>query len=459
MYNSSDTASSIMHTSPRKIPTLLGIVLVVAIVGVVAVFFESTFRAPAGANPSFIPQDVRFTNITDSSFSVTWITQAPTTGVAEISSQQQKAQTVPDERDGNGILGKFSTHSITYRSAKPDTEYSVALRSNGAEFRDKNNRLYTVKTARSVPSTSNGLEPAFGSVITPDNQPADGAIIYLTLEGSQPLSALVKPSGSWLIPLNLIRTGDLDRYLNPTDRVTEDILVRSGGGDATAITDTLNDSPVPAIVIGKTYDFRKQQAKNTESSAIAQVSPSPSASPTKTSLPVAVKPTGTDVLGTQQLSKSYKINLVAPAEGASLASTLPLVQGTGIPGKVVTITLGITHPSSGTTKVGDDGLWRYTPKKSLGSGKQSVTITTVNEKNKPVAITHTFTILKSGTQVLGEATPSATLTPTFTPTPTDEPVASPTATPEIPVTATTLPTTIFIFFGIFLLVTGALVLL
>lgn len=445
-----------LQTKPRKIPTLLGIGLVVLIVGIVAVFFETTVRTPTGASPSLIPQDVRFTNITDSSFTVTWLTQAPATGVSIISSGQQKAQTVPDERDGNGVLGKYTTHSITFRSAKPDSEYFVKILSNGSEFQDKNNRPYTVKTARTIPSASNGLEPAFGSVITPDNQPADGALVYVTLEGSQVLSSVVKASGSWLIPLNLVRTADLERYLNPTDRVTEDILVRSGGGDATAITDTLNDSPVPAIVIGKTYDFRKQQAKKTQEipPVVAQAT-SPAASPTKTQLPLAAKPTETDVLGTQK--SSYKINLVSPADGASLSTSLPLIQGTGIPDKVVTITLGITNPTSGTTTVGDDGLWRYTPKKHLGAGKQSVTITTVNEKNKPVAITHMFTILKNGTQVLGEATPSATLTPTFTPIPTETPVAS--DTPAIPVTATTLPTTLFIVLGILLLVTGALVIL
>ena len=108
------------------------------------------------------------------------------------------------------------------------------------------------------------------------------------------------------------------------------------------------------------------------------------------------------------------VALTAPVQGATLSSTKPLISGIGIPGKTVTITIGITEPTIGSTIVGKDGVWRYTPKQAFLPGKQSITITTVDAKNKPVAITHTFTILKSGSQVLGDATPSGALEETPT---------------------------------------------
>ena len=93
----------------------------------------------------------------------------------------------------------------------------------------------------------------------------------------------------------------------------------------------------------------------------------------------------------------------------------------------------------------------------LQEGKQSVTITTANAQNKTVAITHTFEILKSGTQVLGDATPSATLTPL--PTVTDEPTPTSTlAGDPIPTTGSPLPLIMLLILGFGLLSGGVLIL-
>ena len=83
-------------------------------------------------------------------------------------------------------------------------------------------------------------------------------------------------------------------------------------------------------------------------------------------------------------------------------------------------------------------------------------MTTTDKNNKPIAITHVFTVLKSGSQVLGDATPSASITDTPTPTilPTNTPVASAStvAAQPMPTSGSFLPT-------ILLLVTGSLFLL
>ena len=129
----------------------------------------------------------------------------------------------------------------------------------------------------------------------------------------------------------------------------------------------------------------------------------------------------------------------------------------------MTITIGITEPTIGSTVVGKDGVWKYTPKQTLAPGKQSITITTVDAKNKAVAITHTFTILKSGSQVLGDATPSGTLEETPTPIPTLESTESATPTEEltgeeIPTSGSFLPTAILIALGCSLFLGGGAVL-
>ncbi|MBU1327201.1 hypothetical protein KKG44_00880 [Patescibacteria group bacterium] len=434
--------------TPKKIPTLLGILLVIILVALISVMFENIVRQNAKASLSVEPTSVAVTNVTDTMFTVAWITESPATGVLTVTGASEKKKTVFDDRDigyhssmYTGKLGKYITHSITFRYANPGMNYEVVILSNGKPYTSQG-VPYQIRTPETLASPGNSLEPAFGTVVTSEGQYAQGALVYLTLENSQMLSTLVQSSGTWLIPLNLARIKDLSVYVTPEERITETIFVRYEGEQTTALSDTLNDAPVPTMVIGKTYDFRKTQAGTGTNDLASSVSHASS------------------VLGQTTQRQNGAFDIIRPAQGASLATYTPLIAGSGIPGKTVTLTIGITSPIGGTAIVGSDGIWRYTPPKPLAPGKQSVTATTTDEKGKPVAFTHTFEILKSGTQVLGEATPSATLEPT----PTSEP-ASPSATSTpvdlagepVPTSGTTLPTLILFLLGAGLLTGGFVV--
>ena len=420
-----------------KIPTVVGIVLIIALVAVVSILFENLTRRLTTASGSVKPENVTVANVSDTSFTLTWTTNLDATGAVIISSRLWKSNVFYDERDVNRsdagtkkTLGSYATHSVTVRNLTPDTDYDVRILSNGKSFSGIG-ATESVRTGPILTPSENILEPAYGIILMSGNDPADGALVYLTLDGGQVLSAISNTQGSWLIPLNLARSGDLTRYLPSLERTDETILVRHGGEETTATADTFNDAPVPTMVMGKTYDFRKQQA---------DAHPNP---------PLAMDNTAEEskfqeVLGDSSSAPTgpYHVTLTQPQNGSALSSFLPLIAGTGVPEKSVTVTLGINQPFTGSTRVGSDGMWRFTPTKSLGTGKQSVTITTVDATGQPVALTHTFEILKSGTQVLGEATPSGTLTPTpptagaATPTPTS--FTTPSATPTFAVTP--LPT-------------------
>lgn len=444
-----------MHI-PTKIPTIVGILLVILIVAAIIVGSESYLRTATTASGSIQPANVQITNVSDTTFTMSWITQTPTTGALSVAASR-KTQVLFDDRDTNN-QEKYLTHSVTFRAATPNTDYDITILSNGKK-NINGETPYKVRTSEHLTAESGNLEPAYGTIASAANQPVKDALVYLTLEGGQTLSTISKPSGTWLIPLNLTRTQDLTSFLPTTERMTETIVVRTGNQETNALTDTLNDSPVPAMEPDKTYDFRSLNAK-IPGQPLALV-PTP-----------RVQKSTNAVLGTSSVKPANTVSLVIPADGASLPTTFPLIQGTGIPGKTVSLVIGITNPIGDSTKVGTNGLWSYTPKKQLTTGKQSVTITTQNLQNKPVAITHTFTILKSGTQVLGDATPSATLTPTNTPedtlepTPTDDPTASSSPTPtesleaqEVPTSGTTLPTIMLLILGIGLMVGGGIVLI
>lgn len=409
--------------------------LVIALVGAIAVGSESFVQTATKASGSIEPTHVQITNVSDTTFSVVWTTGVPATGAIAVG-----GRVIFDDRDTTS-QHTYEAHMVTFRGTTPDTDYSFTILSNGKKSLD-GTKPYSIRTAPALTAASGNLEPAYGTIIHEDKTPVSGALVLLTLDGSQTLSAITKRSGTWLIPLNLIRTEDLTGFLPVTERMNVSISVRAEGLETATVTDTLNDSPVPDMMPGKTYDFRKANAK-----APGQ--------------PIALQPTppaaGSAVLGAGATKPANAVTLTIPAQGAALPTTLPLIGGTGIPGKNVSIVLGITNPVSGVAAVGSDGLWSYTPPKPLVPGVQSVTITTQDKNNKPVAITHLFTILKSGTQVLGDATPSATITLAPTATPSSTPVAI-LAAQEPPTSGNELPTIILLLVGFGLMMGGGAVL-
>lgn len=425
----------------KKIPTLIGIILVIAIMAGIGFLFESMARGQTRASTSTEPAKVTVTNVSDSGFTIIWQTGDLASGTVNVTGPNGKKYSAFDERDVTGKLGKYITHSVSIRSLAPDTLYDITILSNGKRY-PVDKKSYQVTTSPLISSTAPAIDPAYGKVTMDDGTPADGAIVFLTLTDSQTLSTLVRNSGSWIVPLTGIRTTDGTSYLPISERITETVLIEKAGIESQVVTDTLNDAPVPDVILGQTFDFRNRDAKK----------------PTTSNIASNTTPKTTAVLGAEtSTTTTGTIALTAPVQGASVSTTRPQISGVGIKGKRITITLGITNPIVGTVIVGANGLWKYTPTKALTTGKQSVTITTVDAKNKPVAITHTFTILKSGTQVLGDATPSATIEPT--PEPTLEATDTSTIAAEpMPTSGSILPTILLLLLGSALFIGGGSVL-
>jgi len=426
---------------PTRIPTIVGILLTIIIVGVVA-FVGNQMLTPSKASGAQEPVNVHTANVTDVTFTLSWLTGSPATGTLLVSATNKNDEIYYDERDITGKLGTYITHSVTIRDALPNTQYSIKILSNSIQYIN-DGKPYTIQTAPALTLNSNGLSPAYGTIMEPDGKtPIEGSLVYLTINGGQELSALTKSSGLWLIPLNQVRSNDLNQYLPITNRITETIIARYNDLTTTATTDTLNDSPVPEMTLGKTYDFRHQQANV----GIANQQLAQNTAPTALGA----------VLG-QSITKTFSITLTQPAQGAALTSPIPLIAGTGIPNKYVGISLGIINPQSGSAKVDEDGLWSFTPQKPLNPGNQSVTILSTDINGKPIAITHSFEIFKGGTQVLGDATPSATIEPTDTPTPQPTEESTSTLSGQAPPnTGYELPTILLLIMGLGLFVGGTI---
>jgi hypothetical protein len=382
------------------------------------------------ASGSTTPKLSVVTNIKQTAVTVVWQTDNPTTGQLMLTNKAGVKLVGFDDRDKTGVLGQYLIHSATVTGLSEQTDYDITIISGGKRY-PLSSPISPIHTPQALSVTPDPHDPAYGSVTDSGGSPITDGVIFLTIEGSQTVSTTLTKNGSWVIPLTTIRTNDLSSPLSFTGTKIASFTVFSPGTQTTATALAVSLSPVPTIVTGATNDFTKEQTKKSEIVAVA-----PTATPTK---PQSPSPTqkNTAVLGVNTIKSTWdgKIVLTAPERGAHLTSVRPNIAGSGIPEKKLTLTIGRTKPEIVTLTFDATGKFNYTPKKALPAGLTSVTMTTVNEKNKPVAVTHTFSIFKSGTQVLGDATPSATIEPT------PEPTIEPTPTEETSQSGEPMPTT------------------
>lgn len=406
-----------MFKKEKRIPTIFGLLIVFLGIGATAFLVEHFEGLRTQALPSLVPQEVKITNLGSSGFTVSWLTNEKTQGSVVFGQENSLGKSAYDERDDEKNLEKYLTHHVSIKALEPASTYYFKIVSGSKSF-DQNGLPYEIKTTPAFTSPSSQVEPAYGTVLDKDNNPAQDTIVYLTFKGALPLSVLTKPSGNFLIPLNLAARSDFKGYYAPQDGEEEEILVVATiDKTATVVTDTKNDSPIPTIVLGKSYDFRTEKENS-----------------------LAKKVSSPKVLGTK--SPVSKVEILFPKEDMPLLDSRPLFKGRGVPRNEVIIE--IESPLL-VEKIAVDpnGQWSFRPKEPLPPGKHTITITTQDEKGQETTLSRSFLVLKSGSQVLGEATPSATLTPTLAPTATPQPTATPTlSTPAPTSTPTPAPETL-----------------
>lgn len=429
-----------MLRKEKRISTILGLLIVFLSIGGTAFLVEHFEGLRTGAQPSIIPQEMKITNLATNGLTISWVTGEKTTGFIAFGEEELLRETAHDERDQEEKLDKYFTHHISLKNLKPDTTYYFKIISEGKTF-DQAGFPYEVRTAPVLLLPSSSPEPTYGTVLNPDNTPVQGAIVYLSFEGALPLSTLTKPSGNFLLPINLALRSDLKAPFIPDETHDEKIIIRATADQiATVVTNINNDSPIPTIILGKSYDFRSQK-KETQM--------------------VAEKKLPQKVLGAAEGVR--QVEIIFPIEDAKLLDPKPVFKGKGVPRNEVIIKIESPILIEKTV-VDPNGQWFFRPDKPLPPGKHKITITTKNERGEEESLTRNFLVLKSGSQVLGEATPSATLTPTtiptttpaFTPTPTL--TLTPTRPPPTPTPSLTpgfsFPTTGFLLLGAFLFLTG-----
>lgn len=408
-----------------KLPTILGLILLVLGVasGVVLVQTRQIFRA--AADPSEIPQQVKITDINDKSFVVSWVTEKPTLGFVSYGTSESLGS-VANQKPS--LSQSSLIHYIVVENLKPATNYFFKVGSGKNTF-GKNGQAHQVKTAptlSSVPQT----DIIFGTVNTSSGTPASGVVVYTNLPGATTLSSLTDEGGKWTIPLSTARVTNLSSFApyNPQTEII-DIMVQGGGSElASAKVPAGAAKPVPPITLGKTHDFTKLAPLPEGGTPKSQIN---LPEETTASSPALQSGFSLDDLGSPA-TKSVNIKLLSPGGEEKINTDKPQFTGTGTPGTSFAIKVESEATYSAKVTVDKNGDWLWSPPKNLSPGEHTVTLSWQDEKGQTKTIKRSFTVLAAGQSSIPSftATPSGSTTSSAKASPSPSPTAKPKASPS-----------------------------
>lgn len=164
------------------------------------------------------PQNVRFSNISDQQFGVSWTTEEPCMASVIIHTGDNPTFRAYDDR---GLRFAGTTHHVTIRELDANTTYSFGLLS-GDVWDDNNGDFYQVRTgeALNLPSSTYDVH---GFVVDQVGATVQDGVIYAQLQNrdtspivhstllSYPLDEF---AGSYVITLDNARTDDADAYFD-----------------------------------------------------------------------------------------------------------------------------------------------------------------------------------------------------------------------------------------------------
>ncbi len=408
----------------KRFPTLIG--LLVIGIGIGALTFLSQHRMLffSQASPSENPKNVQISNITDSSFTITYITDANVIGAVSYGVDKNIPQVALDDRDQlNGTSTFHTTHSITIKQLKPKTAYYFAIKSGGNTYLN-NNSLYQASTAENTNSPPSQEKPITGKIVSETGQSPADVLVFAKTADSQLISTPVQPTGFFLLPLNSLRDSSLASFLSLPDGTQININVVSASGNSQTTFSLGQDNSVPAITLSQNYDF----TKNTATIPAASSSGQPvSFSSIQSSIAAQITPA-----------------ILSPKNNENLIDQQPEFTGTAPPGTQVNIEIHSAPVISQVTSA-SNGFWSFRPSVPLSVGLHTIIVTFKDASEFLQTIQQSFTVYATGSQVDQSATPSATpiitVTPTLTITPS--PVSgtiNPTQTSTVTITPTGIPT-------------------
>lgn len=423
----------------RQLPSYAGLLVLLVAVGITLILSGNTYVFVSRATIGSDPQNIQISNISGTSFTISYITDTSATGTISYGTDASTPDIALDDRDQQASsAAEHQVHFVTINNLTPQTNYYYVIDS-GSQKEDNNGSPFEITTASQVASPSAGQEPIVsGSVSLSDGSIPTEGIVYLSTTGSQQIATLLKPDGTYQIPLNELMNSTFSQPASLTPDSILQLQVVTATEQSSAKVLESQASQVPKIVLPQNYDFTLGTSQvATSSGQVASISAFPVlATPAPVSSPEITSPTNAQAFSEQQ----------------------PTFTGRAIPNTEVDITIQSAQEISVKLQSDDTGSWQFRPPLPLAPGNHTITIKSVDASGILQTLSRSFVVYASGSKFVEPSvsptasssapllfpSPTAMPTPTLTPTPTASPTAVPTPAPTVettPVPAKSLPKT------------------
>ncbi|NMB83048.1 MAG: hypothetical protein GYA14_14645, partial [Ignavibacteria bacterium] len=188
------------------IPTILGMIFLVVGVFAGVLLLRNVQMFRIGASGEATHKDIRISNITDNSVSISWTTDKASSGFINWGTSQGGIDKIVQE-DVNGQ--KYFSHLISLSGLEAKTKYYFKISSNGTLY-DNVGIPWQFTTGDKI-GTSNKSILLSGNVISATGTPESKALVYVTI-GGYTLSTLTSDTGNFVFQLGSARSQDLNNF-------------------------------------------------------------------------------------------------------------------------------------------------------------------------------------------------------------------------------------------------------
>lgn len=406
-----------MNVLNRKIPTLLGLAVLIAGIGLAVFVMNNTtsFQGEAAADDE--PKNIRITNIGSNSFSISFVTDTDVlASVRYGTSETDLSQTAVEGNDTQ------KSHLITLNNLSASSSYYFMIISGAHEYSDNGSPF--VSSTGPVPSGEKAsMREVTGTVLNPDGSPSSKALVYLSSTGANIISTMTNSDGVFSLDASSLLTSDFSSYLQISDETVLNLSAANNGQELAATFFAASANPLPTTTLGQAYNFTISDMPETSASA------------PEIGFPVF----------RQSATEERTVSIDTPEANEAFTDQQPNFEGTALPNETVEITIQSSHEIATSVTANSNGAWQYRPESPLEPGEHVITIKTRDANGIIRTLTRPFTVYAQGSQFtepsVSPQAPTITATPTITLSPTSAPTAALEASPTIAEpTSTIVPT-------------------
>lgn len=409
----------------KRLPSYTGFVVMLLAIGITVVLSKNSFSFVSKATVGATPKNVLISNVSPTSFTLSYTTDAPALGSLGYGSDPSSAAVTLDDRDKQASKPtEHQVHYFTVKNLSPATTYYYLIQS-GDQHVDDNGKPFQISTpASSSAQTSSPTTTMTGTVAAADGSTPPEAIVTVSTDGSQQLSALVGSDGTYQIPLNGMLTSDYTAPATVNADTVYNVQAGNGAQQSTVKVIASQASQVPKITLSQNYNFTlNPDANASDSGSVASGS----------SLPLIATPI-----------PATAPEITSPKDAQKYSNQQPTFTGRALPNESVSITIHSDQEISAQIQTDSSGSWQFKPPVQLSPGNHTVTIQSIDASGALQKVSKAFTVYAAGSKFVEPsvspiqvspspvASASPTLVPTAIPSPTASP--SPTLTPTLAVT-------------------------